>query len=102
MANEVIPEALRRRYIDSFPGKSAALDAAIDALSAENTETLQALRLLAHKLAGSAGMYGFDDLGHLAREVVQSIDAGAGIPIVSGLARNLVARLIGARAALEI
>ncbi len=102
MPNEVIPDALRRRYIDSFPAKGAALEAAMEGLSVNDPGTLQTLRLLAHKLAGSAGMYGFDDLGHLAREAVQAIDAGAGIPVVSGLARDLVARLAGARAALEI
>lgn len=102
MANEVIPEALRRRYIDSFPAKSAALESAVADLGDDNNEALQALRLLAHKLAGSAGMYGFDDVGQLAREVVHAIDAGAGMAIVSGLSRNLAARLAGARAALEI
>ena len=33
MANEVIPETLRRRYIDSFPAKAAAIEAACEALA---------------------------------------------------------------------
>jgi HPt (histidine-containing phosphotransfer) domain-containing protein len=105
MANEVIPEALRRRYVDSFPAKGAALEASIEALDVSgevNAEALSALRQQAHKLAGSAGMYGFDDLGHLARELVHAIDAGAKTPIIDGLARDLASRLVGARAALDI
>ena len=78
MANEVIPETLRRRYIDSFPVKAAAIDAASEALVGDGEGQLRTLRDLAHKLAGSAGMYGFDDLGQLARELVHAIDAGAG------------------------
>jgi chemotaxis protein histidine kinase CheA len=101
VANEVIPEALRRRYIDSFPDKWAALDAAASGLSGHDPEALLLLRMQAHKLAGSAGMYGFDDLGHLAREVVHAIDAGAGVPILSGMVKNLVAGLISAHATLE-
>ena len=38
MANEVIPEALRRRYIDSFPGKCAAFDAVIEQLNGADAE----------------------------------------------------------------
>ncbi len=101
MANEVIPEALRRRYIDSFPAKSAALDEAAQGLSAGGVEALSALRLQAHKLAGSAGMYGFDDLGHLAREVVHAIDAGAGLPVLSAMVQSLAAGLTSAHAAVE-
>lgn len=106
MANEVIPESLRRRYIDSFPGKCAAFDAVIESLNGADTDDAVGfaakLRDLAHKLAGSAGMYGFDDLGHLAREIVHAIDAGAGAPALGGLAQNLMERLAGTHAALEI
>jgi HPt (histidine-containing phosphotransfer) domain-containing protein len=101
MVNEVIPEALRRRYIDSFPDKCAALEAAIGNIRNHEVDALQALRQLAHKLAGSAGMYGFDDIGQLAREVVHAIDAGAGGLIINGLSRDLVSRLVGASASLE-
>lgn len=102
MANEVIPETLRRRYIDSFPVKAAAIDAASEALVGDGEGQLRTLRDLAHKLAGSAGMYGFDDLGQLARELVHAIDAGAGTSVLVGLSRDLTGRLAGARAALEI
>lgn len=100
MANEVVPEALRRRYVDSFAGKCVAFEAAIDGIGGD--EGISTLRDLAHKLAGSAGMYGFDDLGHLARELVHAVDAGAGASIVSGLARDIVARLSVAKSLLIV
>lgn len=99
MANQAIPDALRRRYIESFPAKCAALEVAADQLPGDDAR--QSLRQLAHKLAGSAGMYGFDDIGHLAREIVHSIDAGASAAVLGGLAKDLVARLAGARTELE-
>lgn len=108
MANEVIPESLRRRYIDSFPAKCSAFETACEQLQPGDLESeavigaVAKLRDLAHKLAGSAGMYGFDDIGHLAREIVHAVDAGAGPAVLGGMARNLVERLAGAHAALEI
>jgi HPt (histidine-containing phosphotransfer) domain-containing protein len=101
MINEVIPEALRRRYVDSFPDKRAALEAASANVDNDGAEAQRVLRQLAHKLAGSAGMYGFDDIGQLAREVVHAIDAGAGASIVSGLSRDLASRLVSADASAE-
>jgi HPt (histidine-containing phosphotransfer) domain-containing protein len=101
MTNEVIPEALRRRYVDSFPDKRAALEAASANVDNDGAGAQQALRQLAHKLAGSAGMYGFDDIGQLAREVVHAIDAGASVSIISGLSRDLVSRLVCADASLQ-
>jgi HPt (histidine-containing phosphotransfer) domain-containing protein len=101
MVNEVIPEALRRRYLDSFPDKRAALEAASANLVNHDAEAQQGLRQLAHKLAGSAGMYGFDDIGQLAREVVHAIDAGASVSIISALSRDLASRLAGADASLQ-
>jgi chemotaxis protein histidine kinase CheA len=102
MANEVIPEALSRRYVESFASKGEALERALALVAEDETEGLKLLRDLAHKLAGSAGMYGFDDLGHLAREVVHTIDAGIGQTIIGGLTDGLIKRLAGARAALGV
>lgn len=102
MANQAIPDTLRRRYIESFPDKSAAIEAAVDDLRKDGSEALQALRLLAHKLAGSAGMYGFEDIGHLAREIVHSIDAGVSPSVLGGLSKGLAARLVDARGELEL
>ena len=97
MANEVIPEPLRRRYLESFPAKAAAFNTVLDCLSDGTPESIRQLRDLAHKLAGSAGMYGFDDLGQHAREIVHAVDAGAGSIALLGLARDLVTRLGQAR-----
>lgn len=105
MTNEVIPEALRRRYIDSFPGKCAAFEAVIGQMAAAGADAVGAvakLRDLAHKLAGSAGMYGFDDLGNLAREVVHAVDAGASPQILGGLAQTLLDRLTSAHTAQDL
>ena len=107
MANEAIPEALRRRYIDSFPGKCAAFEAVISRMSAggvyaHDVDAVATLRDLAHKLAGSAGMYGFDDLGNLAREVVHAVDASAGPAIIGGLAQTLLQGLTAAHLALDM
>lgn len=93
MSGEVVPEPLRRRYLESFPAKAAALNAVLDTLSDGNQESIRQLRDLSHKLAGSAGMYGFDDLGQHAREIVHAVDAGAGSIVLHGMARDLVTRL---------
>lgn len=108
MANEVIPESLRRRYLDSFPTKCSAFESVCEQMEADSSDpegvagAIAKLRDLAHKLAGSAGMYGYDDIGHLAREIVHAVDAGAGTGVLGGMARNLAASLTGAHAALEI
>lgn len=61
--------ALHARYRASFPEKRDELIVALVAWHAQpqSTDTLAALYLLVHKLAGSAGAYGFDTLGELAR-----------------------------------
>lgn len=93
MASDVIPEPLRRRYLESFPAKAAALNLVLDTLSDGNPESIRQLRDLAHKLAGSAGMYGFEELGQQAREIVHAVDAGSGSIALLGMARDLVTRL---------
>lgn len=94
MNNQVVPAALRNRYLESFPSKGESLSAALQALEMTfHAEQVRALRDLAHKLAGSAGMYGFDDLGLLAREIVRAIDTGAPISVIGGYTRQLVGHL---------
>lgn len=89
----MVPEALRLRYVQSFPGKVEALQAASAALSAGNPDARKQLRDQAHKLAGSAGMYGFDDLGNQARAVVHAVDAAAADAEVQELLSRLLASL---------
>jgi len=94
MSNQVVPTVLRNRYLDSFPSKAEALSAALQALEMTfDAAQIRALRDLAHKLAGSAGMYAFDDLGLLAREIVRAIDTGAPVSIISAYTRELVGHL---------
>jgi|CXWL01.1.fsa_nt_gi HPt (histidine-containing phosphotransfer) domain-containing protein len=94
MTDEVVPPVLRNRYLESFPSKADAFAAALEAVDLKHdAKEIRALRDLAHKLAGSAGMYGFDDLGLLAREIVRAIDTGAPLSIVGAYTRDLVGHL---------
>lgn len=58
-------DALRQRYAASLADKRAALVEAWEAwrASGDSTARLRALAMLAHRLAGSAGSYGYDELG---------------------------------------
>jgi len=58
-------EALRTRYAASLPDKRAALLAAWQAWRASDDAPayLRELATQAHRLAGSAGSYGYDELG---------------------------------------
>lgn len=61
--------ALHARYRASFPEKRAELLAALSQWRSQpqSAEPIATLYLLVHKLAGSAGAYGFDALTELAR-----------------------------------
>ncbi|MBX3687939.1 Hpt domain-containing protein [Dokdonella sp.] len=64
-------EALCRRYIASLGDKRAALESAWRGCRPDGDRDagLRELAALAHRLAGSAGSYGFDELGLQARNV---------------------------------
>ncbi len=64
---------LRARYIASFPEKRALLLAAWQAIPTHPGAKID-LRVLCHKLAGSAPMYEFNELGAAAREACTAID----------------------------
>ncbi len=63
-------EALLARYVESFDEKIDELTAELDKFNQITDETsiydFTDLRLIVHKLAGSAGSYGFSDVGSLA------------------------------------
>ncbi len=63
-------EALLARYVESFNDKIDELIAELEKFSQITEETsiydFTDLRLIVHKLAGSAGSYGFSDIGSLA------------------------------------
>jgi CheY-like chemotaxis protein/HPt (histidine-containing phosphotransfer) domain-containing protein len=69
---------LRERYRGSLANKRIGLEAAWRAFrsSGGNAETLDALLLLVHRLAGSAPAYGYEALGELASEVNRLLAAG--------------------------
>ena len=65
---------LRARYVASFPEKRALLQAAWQAIPTHPGAKMD-LRVLCHKLAGSAPMYEFMELGAAAREACNAIDS---------------------------
>lgn len=69
--NQSATEALTQRYRASLPEKQSELALAWEqwlAIPGEHGAKLK-LQSLVHKLAGSAGLYGFEDLGRQARAV---------------------------------
>lgn len=65
---EIVGEVARatRDYSRSLPSKMRALSAAIARARTGDREGLVAARSLAHRLHGTAGCYGFRDVGDLA------------------------------------
>lgn len=64
-------EALRRRYASQIGERVEAIAAAWRQLEQSQWDKTVGMetRQLAHKLAGSAAMFGFADLGAVAREI---------------------------------
>lgn len=68
-------EALLRQYRSSLPEKASALRSALSAFeTAPRREGLADLRILVHRLAGSAPLYGFVEFGRQARVLMHEID----------------------------
>jgi len=66
--------AIREAYAASLPDKLAELATLYQALSAGgDLQSLQQLRAAAHKLAGSAGTFGYDELGNIARRLEHAL-----------------------------
>lgn len=62
--------ALTAKFAASLPEKRQALESAFSLWIAERDQNaLKDVIGVAHKLAGSAGSYGFDALGHAARDL---------------------------------
>ena len=59
---------LREQYIASFPEKIAALEAVRRDVRDGGEDAIKQARTLSHRLAGSGGSYGFDELSALARQ----------------------------------
>lgn len=77
----------RERFLERAAEDAEAIR---QALSAGDHATI---RTLCHGLSGSAGMFGFADLGMLAEAVEQAVDRGAGDDEVRRLSEDLLTRL---------
>jgi HPt (histidine-containing phosphotransfer) domain-containing protein len=66
---------LLRRYLDSIPEKRTELETAWESLRAGawSTDSLAGLKTPVHRLAGSAGSYGLEDVGQAARTLDASL-----------------------------
>ena len=83
---------LRARYLASFPEKCALIVAALEAIPEHSGAKID-LRILCHKLAGSAPMYAFEQLGQAARAACAAIDDGASPDTVLKRVRTVIALL---------
>lgn len=64
-------EHIRQVYIDSFPEKIQELNACWARISVVPTDIkpLEDLRMAIHKISGSSGSHGFDDIHLLAKSI---------------------------------
>lgn len=68
--NSDIYQKILADYRNTIPSKLTQLQQLIDAIHQNaSAETLQALRLLVHKLAGNAGTYGYMDVTILCKKL---------------------------------
>lgn len=67
-------DALFERYRQTLPEKLVALEELAGRLPGVDIEVVRELRLSAHRIAGSAGSYGYPDLGDAARRVEDAIN----------------------------
>jgi HPt (histidine-containing phosphotransfer) domain-containing protein len=74
-----LQQKLLQRYLDSLPGKRTDLAVAMNDVEKEDfsPETLSRLTKLAHRLAGSAGSYGLDEVGAMALALERAIPGSA-------------------------
>lgn len=66
-------QELRREYLSTMPARLNELRDDIASLRAGHRDAADSLRVRLHRLAGSAGSYGFRDLSMLAREGEQRL-----------------------------
>lgn len=59
---------LRRDYLRDSVARVAELEALLRDVAAGGTPAMDALRRALHKLAGSGGSYGFDEISRVSRE----------------------------------
>lgn len=64
---DALMKKLGRDYLNESPARVAEMRAALEAVDRGAPEGMDALRRVLHKLAGSGGSYGFDDVSTSAR-----------------------------------
>lgn len=76
-------EQLHEAYKASFPEKKAEFESALSVFAAtpDDQMAIEALRRLAHKLSGSAGAYGFEEIYKLSANVQALSDEQLGNPV---------------------
>jgi uncharacterized protein (TIGR00725 family) len=89
-AEEPIDRELLEHYLAGAGEKLAALEAALSSARAGARGARDALRRALHKLAGSAGTYGFTELGTQARELEKRVQS-ADEPLAEDLLLDAVA-----------
>jgi chemotaxis protein histidine kinase CheA len=91
--------ALKAQFTERLPLRLETMDKAFQGLGAsdagEALTALKALRNEAHKLSGTAGTFGFEDLGTAAQALEEFCDLliAAGRPVTQEERRTLGARL---------
>jgi chemotaxis protein histidine kinase CheA len=90
--------ALTAQFAERLPVRLEAMDKAFQGLASDAGEALTALKALrneAHKLSGTAGTFGFEDLGTAAQALEEFCDPliAAGRPVTQEERRALGARL---------
>jgi HPt (histidine-containing phosphotransfer) domain-containing protein len=65
-------QAIRERYKTSLPEKAELIAEQVDALSQSNASAFDETHSALHKLAGSSGMYGYDDIAVICRSAMVS------------------------------
>ena len=80
-------KALKERYKASFPEKIELLNEQLLSLSTQASEKsgFVEVRESLHKLAGSSGMYGYDDISLSCRNAMSIIDEADTVGLSSGL-----------------
>mgnify|MGYP000208879945 CR=1 FL=1 len=63
-------QAIRDRYKSSFPEKLAVIADLVEALKESRVNAMDDAHGVLHKLAGSSGMYGYDDIAVLCRDAM--------------------------------
>jgi len=96
-------ERLVRNYLASLPGKKAGIDACWQQVQASDWhhEEMAKLRLLVHRLAGSAGSYGLEELGVAATTLDESLTCDTCAPAQRQLISRQVTGLFHVLAAAE-